>query len=650
MKEDSRSKEEILKELEELKEENKGLKKALNSYFPEFSFNQNYFSLLLDSIIIGVVVHNSSGKIIYTNKATENILGLSKDEILGVKDIDPQWKLIHKEGRELYPSEIPSKITLETGTAIFDYTLGVKNNEEITWLSVTSKPIYSLEQEVQFVLVSFSNITDLKITEEQLKRITNFLQSALNAVDLGIWSWDIVSNTVEWSDGVHKIFGLQRDEFKGTYQEYLNLLPEEDRILVENKIQEALTNKDKDYFVQHRLIRKNSDIIWVEGKGKVYRDINGNPTKMLGTIMDISYQKKTEEEIKKNTFLIETAGRIAKLGGWEFNLKKMNIIWSEEVYNIYEIDKNIQPSLKIVYKGFSKKDYLKFKEKSQQALEKFSSFDGEFEITTASNKKRWVRIIGYFEKSQVIDSKRLIGTIQDITEKKLSEEALRQSEKRFEVFYDLATEGLCIFNKEFEVLDSNSAFIELFNLGSKKVLNISLTNILTEDSFNKLKNIMEAGNTIIEPIQLVGKKINGSLFSIQCKFNLLYYKKGLVYIANFIDLTSEKEADRLRALNEEMLAKNELIQKQKEELEYTVSNLNQTQNQLIVSEKLASLGQLIAGIAHELNNPIGAIKATNNNSKILFSDFLSSLKVSVSQLNKLNQIEWDNVFNFIKSI
>ncbi len=91
------------------------------------------------------------------------------------------------------------------------------------------------------------------------------------------------------------------------------------------------------------------------------------------------------------------------------------------------------------------------------------------------------------------------------------------------------------------------------------------------------------------------------------------------------------QSDKLKTANEEIMATNEALEQQKEELQVTLQHLKETQAQLIQSEKMAALGQLIAGVAHEINTPIGAIKSSVNT-------ISSTLNDSINQLPKLLKI------------
>jgi len=107
------------------------------------------------------------------------------------------------------------------------------------------------------------------------------------------------------------------------------------------------------------------------------------------------------------------------------------------------------------------------------------------------------------------------------------------------------------------------------------------------------------------------------------------------------------QSEEIKQANEEILSTNEALEEQKKELQYTLENLKLTQNQLIQSEKMASIGQLTAGVAHEINNPVNFI---SGNVKPLTRD----LDDIFSVLNKYEQIikekKLENLFEEMKSL
>ena len=136
-------------------------------------------------------------------------------------------------------------------------------------------------------------------TEQTLESEQERLHLALDASRMGTWDWDIEMGTILWSDKIEAMFGLDSGKFNGRYETYLTFIHPEDRSKVESAIQHSLVNEAPDYFVEHRLLLPNGVVRWLEGRGRVYRDGTGRPTRMAGTVVDITERKQAEAEREK---------------------------------------------------------------------------------------------------------------------------------------------------------------------------------------------------------------------------------------------------------------------------------------------------------------------------------------------------------------
>jgi PAS domain S-box-containing protein len=125
------------------------------------------------------------------------------------------------------------------------------------------------------------------------------LSLALDAANMGTWSWDIETGAVKWSDQIENIFGMQKGEFDGQYSTYLSIIHPEDLPRVQNTIQRALEEKDFIYFVEHRIRLPDGEIRWLEGRGNVYRNSAGQPVRMAGTVVDVTDRKGSEDALRQ---------------------------------------------------------------------------------------------------------------------------------------------------------------------------------------------------------------------------------------------------------------------------------------------------------------------------------------------------------------
>lgn len=156
-------------------------------------------------------------------------------------------------------------------------------------LLFTSTPLKNDKDE----LIGFSGtvveIGQLKMVEEKLLESENKLILALEASNMGIWSWDIIKDEIYWSEQVKTIFGVDADGFDGTFESYLNLIPVQERKFVTSCIQDVLQTNKTDFSFEHSVCVPSGKLKLVYCKGKLFRNA-GVPDKMTGVVIDISQE------------------------------------------------------------------------------------------------------------------------------------------------------------------------------------------------------------------------------------------------------------------------------------------------------------------------------------------------------------------------
>jgi PAS domain S-box-containing protein len=166
--------------------------------------------------------------------------------------------------------------------------------------SVGVAPLSAVIISAVLVLISMKARDQIeKDRQAKLRDSEERLRLALDAAQLGTWNWNIETGTVSWSEKIEPLFGLKPGEFDGKYETYLSLIHPEDLSTVQNAIERVLADQSADYFVEHRIIRPNGEICWLEGRGKVYRNPTGKPVRMVGTVVDVTDRKRADEALRQ---------------------------------------------------------------------------------------------------------------------------------------------------------------------------------------------------------------------------------------------------------------------------------------------------------------------------------------------------------------
>jgi signal transduction histidine kinase len=216
-------------------------------------------------------------------------------------------------------------------------------------------------------------------------------------------------------------------------------------------------------------------------------------------------------------------------------------------------------------------------------------------------------------------SKNILDTLEmtkknfkSLNDKKI-DNSLEKLSKDFKNFYILAKDIADDFKDSYEDgIDTLNA-IESIVIDIDKDYEV-LKSIILDRVNSKDKKIKESINLAINFMLLLA--VISSIISLIIYTKSIKIKKIAKYMENVIRDRTEK------------------LEEQKDELEQIITNLHQTQDQLIKSEKMASLGQLIAGVAHEINTPIGAIKSSSESINHHIIDILASTTKTLTSVDE----------------
>ncbi|HEY3240290.1 MAG TPA: EAL domain-containing protein [Acidimicrobiia bacterium] len=150
-----------------------------------------------------------------------------------------------------------------------------------------------------FVLgASAAAIVNWQLNESALaavERAKQRLGEAQRLAHLGSWEWDIAADCVTWSDELYRVFGLDRDELLATYDIRERVHPD-DRDRIEGVIGEAIQKRESFSF-DHRIVRPDGDVRWLQCLGNVISDDAGEPVKLIGSAQDVTERKRAEEAL-----------------------------------------------------------------------------------------------------------------------------------------------------------------------------------------------------------------------------------------------------------------------------------------------------------------------------------------------------------------
>lgn len=170
---------------------------------------------------------------------------------------------------------------------------------EVGAIDYITKPIHwaVLRQRVRRLLQATRTMEELRQQTERAQLSEERLRLALEAAQMGIWDWDILSGKVTQSLTTEVIHGLDPGSFEGTLKSFLSSLHPEDQELVSQALHSTL-KEGSDYNIEFRVLWSDGSVRWVASKGQVYYDNTGKAVRMTGINMDITDRKRAQEELQ----------------------------------------------------------------------------------------------------------------------------------------------------------------------------------------------------------------------------------------------------------------------------------------------------------------------------------------------------------------
>jgi PAS domain S-box-containing protein len=277
----------------------------------------------------------------------------------------------------------------------------------------------------------------------------------------------------------------------------------------------------------------------------------------LATIRDITIRQQTMELLQDSTRQLLAAQRLARLGSYSYDVKADH--WTSSVVldemfgigasSVSRYKKDLAGWLQIVHpeERAEMRRYL-----DEEVLKGRAEFDRNYRIVRQDDQAvRWVHGLGKLFLDDQGQVAQMVGIIQDITERKQAEAALREGEERYNALFDRSLD--CVFLSDFEgrFLDANRAALDLLGYRREEISSVSLASLLTEDQ-------LPAAFRAIEDIKATGRQLRPSVIKVRAKDgrqvlmetqSSLIYREGKPYAIQGIarDITERKRAEEAHA-------------------------------------------------------------------------------------------------------
>lgn len=283
------------------------------------------------------------------------------------------------------------------------------------------------------IMVVCSEVTAQVLAKKSLIENEQRLNIAVEATALGTYEVNLKTGAFVCSDRQLEIFGFD-PHHKINHQDLINFVHPDDLHIRANAFNIAYQTSK--LFYELRIIMKDASIKWIRASGKLFFDEKNVPEKMFGTTMDITEEKHAEEKLRKANEVLEIALQSAQLGTYELNIKNGKANFSTFCKDIFGFDPNMDVTIEDIRAVTHPDDKEATRLLMLDALTNKRNYDATYRIITKDKSIRWISTSGKGVYDAEGNLKKLIGVMENITDRKNAEDELNLSVQKFRLLAD----------------------------------------------------------------------------------------------------------------------------------------------------------------------------------------------------------------------
>lgn len=344
------------------------------------------------------------------------------DETCRIHGLEPGYTPALEEALNFYAPEARPIIqaavekSIETGES-WDIELPF-NKADGTAIWVRTAGSAEFENGVPVRLAgAFQDITERVEQRLALEVLSDRQAVATENGRIGIWDADLVNGTTHYSEMWCQLLGYTREEMGDALESWLNLVHPDDRERAKCADLDHIAGKTPFFEEQFRMRHKNGGWVWILDRGRVItRDADGNPTRMIGTHIDITSQKQAEEKQLELAERITIATDSGGIGIWELDLVRNEAAWDPWMYRLFGVDENhTEPLSKIWQRHVHPEDLDRMEKAVRQAVVGVAPLEEEYRIFHPDNSIHHIRVSANVTSSEPGRALKIVGAAWDVT-------------------------------------------------------------------------------------------------------------------------------------------------------------------------------------------------------------------------------------------
>lgn len=512
---------------------------------------------IMESLPDALVVYAPDDTVLRMNHVAERLLNYTPEE-RRLTSVD-RWRrhqVTLPDGAPVLEERIPARRALHGETIHGEVLAYYPAPGNIRWLSASSAPVLSPQGRILGAVSIYTDITAQQQYQQERERLLTTIEERVAELDAMISSLpDAVAMYSLSGEIIHT---------NACGVDTLGFTPDACRLPVEIRWSHLrVETPDGRPFPLHEVpprrafqgeVLRNVEVIVHRPEGKRWLLISAAPVRIgeriigaVATFRDITLRRQAEEALRESERNLARSQAVAHVGNWTWDVEHDQMNWSEEIYRIFGFaPEEFGQTLESVKTRIHPEDQANFTRYLADVLAGRPQAQYEVRIIRIDGTIRNLLVlVGEIETNAVGIPTRIFGILQDITERKRVEEALRDSEERFRAFAEATTEAI-VLHEQGRIIEVNPTLAEHLGYTQQEMVGRSVLEFTAPESREEMIRRIQAGDP--GPYLAFSLHKDGSRTIGEIRARQIMYKGRPVRVVAMRDITEQQRAEEaLRA-------------------------------------------------------------------------------------------------------